>query len=37
MHEVAGNRTVVGDVLLGRGARSVKEALQCRRRRGRLL
>ena len=28
MHEVAGNRTVVGDVLLGRGARPVKEALQ---------
>jgi hypothetical protein len=28
MHEVTGDRTVVGDVLLGIGARSVKEAVR---------
>ncbi len=28
MHEVTGDRTVVGDVLLGMGARSVKEAVR---------
>ena len=36
MHEVTGDRTVVGDVLLGIGARSVKEAVAGQPRRGQL-